>query len=332
MRQRTFTASETLASRVKALLMAVACVAGCSTAFAQYPGKPVRVVMPLAAGSASDAVFRVISEPLSRILGQPIVVDNKPGADGAIGANEVARAPADGYTLLFATATPLSAGPHLHKKLAYDAMADFSPVAQFGNYTMVLAVNSRNIPAKTMQEFIQYAQKNPGKLNYGTGNGSSIVQTGSFSSMSNIKMHHVPYKGEPQVITDLVAGRLDFVLGSYNTVTPFAQTGDLRVLATTLPSRSALMPDVPTLQETGLPAMPVVSWAGLVGPVNMPKDVIARLNRDINTVLARPEVKAALAKLGFEAIGATPGEFGVSLKDQYDNWGKAIRAAGLSPQ
>jgi tripartite-type tricarboxylate transporter receptor subunit TctC len=311
-------------------LLAAALLAATS-AVAQYPSKPVRVLVPFGAGSSTDIVMRIIAQPLGQALGQPVVVENKPGADGAIAAAEVARAAADGHTLVLGTNSPFSAAPHLRQKLPYDALADFTPVSLVGNYTFFVVVHP-SVPAKTLAELIAYARANPGKLNYATGNTSGIVMTAMLASQANMQIVHVPYKSEPPAITDLLSGTIHMMLSSYATVAPHLREGKLRALVTTLPNRSPLLPEVPSIMEVGFPKFSVVPWAGMFGPARMPKDVTERLNRELNVLLKRPEVRASLAKQAFDPKGSTTGEFSAYVKGQYEIWGRAIREAGIQPE
>ena len=310
------------------LLLALAFFA--TSAWAQYPSKPVRVLVPFGAGSSTDIVMRILAQPLSQSLGQPVVVENKPGADGAIAAAEVAKAPADGHTLLLATNSPLSAAPHL-RKLSYDALNDFTPITLVGNYTFFVLTHP-SVPARTLQELITYARANPGKLNYGTGNTSGIVMTAMLASQAGIELVHVPYKSEPPAITDLLSGNIQVMISSYATVAPHLREGKLRALVTTLPNRSPLMPDVPSIVEVGFPKFTVSPWAGMFGPARMPKDVTERLNRDLNVLLQRQDVRDSLLKQAFDPKGATTAEFATYVRDQYGIWGKAIKDAGIQPE
>jgi len=298
---------------------------------AQYPVKPVRIVVPFGAGSSTDIVARIIGQPLGQALGQPVVVENRPGADGQIAAEAVAKAAPDGYTLLLSTNSPHSAAPHLKKKLPYDPFADFTPISFIGRYTFFIVVHP-SVPAKTLAELIGYARANPGKLNYATGNTSSIVLTGTFVALNNLNLVHVPYKTEPTAIPDVLQGQVQMMISSYATVAPHIRDGKLRALATTLDRRSPLLPDVPAIVETGMPKFPIVSWAGLFGPAKLPKDIVDRLNREVNAVLARPEVREALAKAAFDGAGSSADELVAFVKEQYDVWGKAIRDAGIQPE
>ena len=210
----------TLMHAVWTLTLRALALALCSTAVsAQYPSKPVRLLVPFGAGSSTDIVARIVAHPLGAALGQPIVVENRPGADGQIAAEQVARAAPDGHTLLLATNSPLSAAPHLKKKLPYDPLADFTPICLVGRYTFFVVVHP-SVPAATLQELIGYAQANPGKVNYATGNTTSIVSTATFAALTGIRIVHVPYKTEPPAVTDLLSGQIHMMVSSYSTVAP----------------------------------------------------------------------------------------------------------------
>jgi tripartite-type tricarboxylate transporter receptor subunit TctC len=314
--------------RALALLVAVLLAA---PAAAEFPSKPIRVLVPFGAGSSTDIVMRILAQPLGLSLGQPVVVENKPGADGAIAAAEVARAPADGHTLVLGTNSPFSAVPHLRKSAPYDALADFTPITLVGNYTFFVVVHP-SVPARTLQELVAFARANPGKLNYGTGNTSSIVLTATFATLANIDLVHVPYKSEPPAVTDLLSGTIQIMIASYAPAAPHLREGKLRALVTTLPKRSPLVPEVPSIVEAGLPKFPIESWAGMFGPAKMPKDVTDRLNRELNVLLQRADVRENLLKQAFEPRGASTGEFAAYVREQFHVWGKAIRDVGIQPE
>ncbi len=299
-------------------------------AWGQYPSKPIRVLVPFGAGSSTDIVMRILAQPLGQALGQPVVVENKPGADGAIAAAEVAKASADGHTVMLGTNSPMSAGPHL-RKVPYDAIRDFTPITLVGNYTFFVLVHP-SVPARTLQELIAYAKANPGKLNYATGNTSGIVMTAMLTSQAGIDLVHVPYKSEPPAITDLLSGTIQVMISSYATVAPHMREGKLRPLVTTLPNRTSLMPDIPTIVEAGFPKFAVSPWAGMFGPARMPKDVTERLNRELNALIQRADVREALLKQAFDPKGSRVDEFTAYVKEQYDIWGRAIRDAGIQPE
>ena len=299
-------------------------------AWAQYPSKPIRGLVPFGAGSSTDIVMRILAQPLGQSLGQPVVVENKPGADGAIAAAEVAKAPADGHTMMLGTNSPMSAGPHL-RKVPYDAIRDFTPISLVGNYTFFVLVHP-SVPARTLQELIAYAKANPGKLNYATGNTSGIVMTAMLASQAGMELVHVTYKSEPPAITDLLSGTIQLMISSYATVAPHMREGKLRPLVTTLPNRTSLMPDIPTIVEAGFPKFSVSPWAGMFGPARMPKDVTERLNRELNTLLRRADVREALLKQAFDPKGSSVDEFNAYVREQYEIWGRAIRDAGITPE
>jgi tripartite-type tricarboxylate transporter receptor subunit TctC len=302
----------------------------CATAQAQYPNKPVRVVVPFPAGSSTDIVTRVLASSVSQSLGQTLVVDNKAGADGAIAATEVAKAAPDGYTLLMATNSPMSAVPALKKSPPYDPVADFTPITDVGRYTFFIVVHP-SVPAMTLKELIDYARANPGKLNYATGNTSGIVSTAYFASLAKIELVHVPYKGEPQALTDLVAGRVQLMFCSSGTSMPQIRDGKLRPLVTTLGKRSHLLPEVPTIAEAGMPQFSITSWAGLFGPAKMPREIVERLNREFGAAMARADVQAAMEKQAFALTPSTPGELAAFVKEQMESYRRILRAAGVEP-
>lgn len=314
----------------KALVIAtVAIFAG--TVHAQYPTKPVRIVVPFAAGSSTDVVARILAQPLQQSLGQTFVIDNRPGADGALAGDMVARAPADGYTLLLATNSPLSAVPHLRKKVPYDALKDFAPISMVGYYTFLLAVNA-SVPAKSLRELFDYARANPGKLNYATGNTSSIVLMAMMSSQAGVKMLHVPYKSEPPAVVDLISGQVQVMVSSYATVAAHLREGRLRALALALSQRSPLLPNVPTVIESGLPKFSITPWAGMFAPARTPKTVVDRLSSEFNTVLKRTDIRNQLDQQAFAGEGSTPQALDAWVKDQYQVWGAAMREAGIQPE
>jgi tripartite-type tricarboxylate transporter receptor subunit TctC len=298
---------------------------------AQYPAKPVRVIVPFPAGSATDTITRILANSVSQTLGQPLLVENKAGADGAIAAAEVARAPADGYTLLMATNSPMSAVPAMKKSPPYDPLADFTPITDIGRYTFFIVVHP-SVPAKTLAELIDYARANPGKLNYATGNTTGIVSTAYFASLAEIRMVHVPYKGEPQAITDLVAGRVQLMFASSSTSVPQVREGKLHALVTTLARRSPLLPEVPTIAEAGMPQFSLTSWAGLFGPARLPRDVLERLNREFVAAMGRADVQAAMEKQAFALSPSSPQRLAEFVKEQLESYRAVLRAAGVQPE
>ena len=316
--------------RPSAWFAAIGLAVASSLASAQFPSRSVRVLVPFGVGSSTDIVMRILAVPLGQALGQPVVVDNKPGADGVVAALELVRQPPDGHTLLLATNSPLSAAPHLRKKIPYDALKDFGGISLVGNYTFFVVVHPR-LPAKTLPELVTLVRRHPGKLNYATGNTSSIVMTAMLASLAQMDMAHIPYKTEPPAVVDLLSGQVQLMVSSYSTVAPQVQAGKLRALVTTLPTRSPLLPDVPTIVEAGMPKFPIVPWAGMFGPAKMPRAVTERLNQELVALIARPEIREQLDKQAFLGRSSGIDEMTGFVKEQYEIWGKAIREAGIQP-
>jgi len=311
-----------------ALLAGLMIFAAC--AYAQYPNKPIRLVNPFPAGSSTDIIIRIIAEPLAKALGQALVIENKPGADAMIAGAEVVKAYPDGYTLLIATGSQ-AAVRALRKSPPYDPIKDLTPIADIGRYTLFLYVNPQ-VPAKTLKELIAYAKANPGKLYYATSSVSNIVATTQMLSLADISMTAVPYKSAPQAMLDLVAGRVQVMWDPATTGMPFVKDGRLRVLVTAHSVRSNLLPDLPTIHESGMPQFRMPAWMGLAGPANLPREIVDRLNKDLVAVLKRPEVIAAVAKQAFILNPSTPAEFGEFIKDQVEIHGRLLHAAGVQPQ
>lgn len=316
---------------MKRLLVLAGALLFAAQAFAQFPSKPIRIVVPFPAGSATDTISRILGNSVSAAVGQPVVVDNKAGADGAIAGAEVVKAAPDGYTLLMATNSPMSAVPALKKVPPYDPVADFTPITDIGRYTFFIVVHP-SIPAKTLPELIQYARANPGKINYATGNTTGIVSTAFFSSLAKINMVHVPYRGEPQAMTDMISGRVQLMFASSSTSVPQIRDGKLRALVTTLARRSHLLPDVPTIAEAGMPEFSVTSWAGLFGPAKMPKEIVERINREFVAAMGRADVQAAMEKQAFVLSPSSPERLGAFVKEQLQSYRNILRATGVQPE
>jgi tripartite-type tricarboxylate transporter receptor subunit TctC len=301
-----------------------------AAAEAQFPAKPIRVVVPFPAGSATDTITRVLAQSVSQSIGQTVVVENKAGADGAIAAAEVAKAAPDGHTLLMATNSPMSAVPAMKKNPPYDPVADFTPITDVGRYTFFIVVHP-SVPAKTLKELIDHARANPGKVNYATGNTTGIVSTAFFASLAKIDLVHVPYKGEPQALTDLVAGRVQLMFCSSGTSMPQIREGRLRPIVTTLAKRTHLLPELPTIAEAGMPEFSITSWAGLFGPAKMPAAVVERLNKEFVAAMGRSDVQAAMEKQAFALSPSSPRELGAFVKEQMESYRRILRAAGVEP-
>ena len=298
---------------------------------ADYPSRPVRVIVPYAPGGALDTVARVLSAPLGAALGQSIVIYNHGGGGGLIGMNEAAKSPPDGYTLLL-DHSGLTYMPGLHNDLPFDPVKDFAGVVTAVSGSYVLAVNP-NMPINSVAGLIAYATQNPGKLSYGSaGVGTSIHLAAEFFARSaGIDIVHVPYKGAAPAVTDLVGGQIPMMFGPTTDILPLARAGKIRALAVTSPKRSALIAELPTVAET-LPGFEVVGWYGLAAPACTPKDAIARLNAETNRVLQTPDLIAKYNGLGFEPVGGTPDEASARIKSDVVRWTKIIRDAGIKAQ
>ncbi len=296
----------------------------------QYPTKPVRILVCLPAGSASDTMMRVIAQALSQNLGQPMVVENKPGGDGAIGATEAMRAAPDGYTLLMGTNSPMAAVPAMRKKPPYDSVANFTPISFFGKYIYCFVVYP-GLPVKTISEFINYARANPDKLNYASGNTTGIFAGGEFVSMNGLKMAHVPYKGEPAALLDIISGRAHFMFSSQTTALPFVKDRRLRALAVTNSTRIEEMPEVPTIAEVGV-RFSVPPWAGFFGPAGMQPEVVELLNRQVRAVFNRPEIREQFKRYSFDPATSTPEELRKFVKEQIELTRSHMRLIGMEPQ
>ncbi len=299
--------------------------------FAQYPQKPIRLVVPFPPGSATDTVARILGQSVSTAVGQPVVVDNKAGADGAIAGAEVVKAAPDGYTLLMATNSPMAVAPAMKKQPPYDPVADFTPITDIGRYTFFLYVNAEQ-PYRTFRDMVAYAKANPGKINYATGNTTGIMSFGQMNALAGVEMTHVPYKGEPQAVTDLIAGRVQLLWATPTTGLSHLKEGKLRALATNLKSRSPLLPEVPTMAEVGIPQYSVVSWAALYGPAKLPRDIQLRLNKEFHDAMKRPEVLAQMEKQAFLLSPSTPEELGAFTKAQLEAYRGIMKSIGMQPE
>lgn len=320
--------SALLARWLRVLLIGASLLAG--SAFAQYPNKPIRLVVPFPPGGSADVVARSVAQALGQGLGQPVVVENKGGADGMIAGEAVMAAPPDGYTLLLATNTAFNAAPVLHKVVPYNPVADFTPVGKVGNFGFFVFVNDAT-PARTLAQLLDYARANPGKLAYGSGNSTSIVATARLAQQAKVELVHVPYKGDAPLALDLLAGRVQMAIAT-GTLLPHVKEGKLRVLATLLPERAALVPEVPTLPEAGAAAIPMTPWAGIFGPARMPREVVDRLARALVRALAQPEVRDQLERVAFQPQSSSPDELAQLLREQLEIWARAAKEAGLNPQ
>ncbi|MGB6102347.1 MAG: tripartite tricarboxylate transporter substrate binding protein [Pusillimonas sp.] len=312
------------------LLWLVLAMAG-STAVAAYPDRPIKVVIPFGPGSSTDLIIRIIAAPVEEALGQPIVIEPKPGANGAISASSVARAAPDGYTLLIGSGSPLAAVPYMQKDPPYDPLKDFAPVTDIGRYTVFLYVNSK-LPVKTFQEFIEHVRKHPGEISYATGNASGIVAFAQLNALAGLDMLHVPYKSAPPAMIDLVANRVQTMIDPPSTGINYVKDGRLRALATTLHTRSPLLPDVPTINEAGFPDFTISNWMGLVAPAGTPREIIDKLNKVFRDALESPVIKEQLAAHAFLPNPSSPEDFGLFIAEQKTSYADLLKAAGVERQ
>jgi tripartite-type tricarboxylate transporter receptor subunit TctC len=296
-----------------------------------YPSKPITLVAVFGPGSASDTICRVIAQPLSVALNESVIVESRPGANGALAALYVARSVPDGHTLLMATNSPLSTAPFLMKNVSYDPVKDFTPVTRVGSFTLMLVVNP-SLPVKTVKELIEYAKANPGKLSFASANTSGIVAGETLIHWAEIDMLHVPYKSSPPAIQDVLAGRVSMMFTDLTTGLPHVRSGALRALAVTRLQRSPLFPELPTLDEAGVTGFDMDSWAGIVAPAHTPPPIVTKLNKELRKIIDDPDVNAKLGNVGFEAFSSAPKEFGDFIKVQLDRWGKMVRDAGIQPE
>ena len=303
---------------------------GSPRGFAQaaYPSKPIRLVVPFPAGGATDILGRAMAQKLSETLGAQVVVDNKPGAGGAIGSDLVAKAAPDGYTILLATTSTHCIGPILNSKTPYSVERDFAPIAYAANATNVLLVPLET-PAKNLAEFIAYAKARPGQLNFGTSGNGTIghLTTEYFASAAGLRLVHIPYKGTALVIPDLIAGQINLIFDSIVSALPHIKNGKVRALAISSAKRSPLVPDLPSMQEAGMPGFESGTRFGFYAPAGTPAAALARLNADINKVL--PDLRERLASLGAEPVGGTPADLANAMRADTQKWAKVVKEAGV---
>ena len=291
-----------------------------------YPNKPIKIVIPYGPGGAPDILGRLIGVKIQTSLGQPVVVENYPGAGGTIGTDFVAKAPPDGYTILVATTANLSISPHLYPKMPYNALKDFTPITLVANSPLILTV-SKNVPANNLKELIAYGKANPDKLNYASAGSGTIqhVAGALFANMAGIDAVHVPYKGTAQILPDLVAGRVNLMFNSPAPMLPLVKDGSLKAIAIGSLNRSPLIPEYSTVSEQGLTGFDVGPWYAFFAPAGTPPAVIARLNKDITAALALPDIKEKYADMGLEVAPSTPAELAQVTKRDYDKFGKIIK-------
>ena len=296
-----------------------------------YPSRPIRFIVPAAAGGPTEITTRLIADKMSATLGQPVVVEARPGGGGNIGADVVAKAAPDGYTILMATIGTHAINQTLYKKLTYDPVKDFTPISQVVQYPLLLVVNP-SVQAKSVKELIDYAKANPGQLNRASGgNGTSMHLSGElFVHQAGVNMPHVPYKGSAPALTDLIGNHVQVMFDSLITALPLVQSGQLRALAVTGAQRSSIVPELPTVSEAGLEGYNAQGWIGVVAPAKTPPAIVDKLHKAIAAALSDPEVKSKLTAQAAEVVGSSPAEFAKFMEDETRKWAKAVRSANMS--
>ena len=314
-------------------MVATACLFAGNSALAQtegYPSKPIKWIVPFPPGGAMDGIARVLSERMARSLGQPLVVENRAGAGGNIGADAVAKSAPDGYTMMI-VANGMAVNKFLYAKLSYDPVKNFTPVSLIAVVPNVLVTNAAQSKDKTVASVIERAKAKPGKLTYASaGSGTSIHLAGElFASMAHVDMLHVPYKGSGPAVTDLIGGQVDFRFDSITSAMPHIQSGRLRAIAVTTAKRSSALPDVPTIAEAGLPGYELSPWFAVYMPAGVPAPIVSRINAALLEAMKLPEVKARFAAIGAEPVGSTPLQLAQHLDAEMEKWGKIIQARNI---
>lgn len=295
----------------------------------QWPSKPVKMVVPFTAGGSTDTVARIISEKLTPRIGQPVIVENRAGAGGAVGSDFVAKSAPDGYTYLVGTSSTMAIAPWVYTKLPYNPTRDFAPVTLLGIADIIVVVNS-TVPIRTTKQLLDYAKANPGKLTFASGgNGSISHLLGEyFKSMAKVDMLHVPYKGDAQMVIDLIGGQVHMAFGTAVAFLPHIKSGKVAAVAVTNPKRSTTLTDLPTLSESGVPGYEAVQWFGIAAPTGTPQEVVNRMHAEIKAILEMPDVRKRFTDLGFDVVGNTPAEFTQFLRDENAKWKKVAEIAG----
>ena len=320
-------------ARIIASALAAAALAAAPGAFAQpaaasFPNKPMRIVVTFTSGGAPDILARLIGERLTADWGQPVLVDNKPGAGGNTGSDFVAKAPADGYTIVVGTVGTHSINGALYARMPYDMVKDFAPVTLLATTPNLLVINN-DVPARTLKEFIALGKKE-GRMTFASsGSGTSIHVSGElFKTMTGIDMTHIPYKGRATAIPDLLGGRVTMIFDNMPSSLPLVKDGKLRALGVTSAQRSAAAPDIPTIAEQGLPGFDAVSWFALFAPAGTPKAIVDKLQIEVKKILVSPEVGRKLAEIGLEVVGSTPEELAAYQRSEITKWAKVVKESG----
>jgi len=316
--------------RITRTIAALALAILASGAHAQaWPAKPIKWVVPFAPGGTTDILARTIGDKLAIALGQPVIIENKPGAGGGVGADYTAKAPADGYTIMGGTISTHAINASLYKSLPYDPVKDFAPITLIARVPNMLVVNP-DVPAKNVAELIALMKASPAKYTFASsGNGTSQHLSGElFKTMAGVEMQHIPYKGSPPALQDVVGGQVTMTFDNITTAWPLAKGGKLRALAVTTAKRSSVAPEVPTLAESGLAGYEVGSWQGVFAPAGTPPEIVKRLNAEIVKIIRMPDVNEKLTALGAEPVGNTPEEFGALVRAEVGKWADVVKKSG----
>ena len=318
-------------------LMAAVLVGGASFATAAtaqtFPSRPIKIIVPAAPSGISDVIARLAGDYMSRTLGQPVIVEDRPGAGGNVGADVTAKSPPDGYTLCMITVGNVAINPFIYKTMPFDALKDLTPVAPVAELPQIVVINA-GLPVHSLKELIAYAKQRPGKLNYGSAGVGTTTQLAAelFAEMGGIKLVHVPYRGAAPAVQDTAAGQVQMTFVGLGSAKPLVATGKIRILAVAAKTRLAAAPDIPTAAESGLPGYEFSTWLGLVGPRGMPASVVATLNRTVEKMVDDPATQKRLVDSGLQAMKATPAEFAARIQADYKKFGALVKVAGLKPE
>ena len=296
-----------------------------------WPSAPVRMLIPFAAGSATDVYARLVSKHLSDAFGQQFIVEPKPGANGSIAAQQVAKSKPDGLTLFFTTNTTHAANPSLMKQMTYDPVKDFEPVTKIGGIAFFMAVSGAS-PYKSVAEIVEAAKGQPGKIAYASGNSVGILSGATLQKMTGTQMTHVPYKSTPQGLVDVIGGQVTFLFVDLSVSRPHTQSGRAKLLAVATLNRSPLAPEIPSMDELGFKGFDIPAWFGLFAAAGTPRDTVVRLNAEMVRIMARPDVKQTLASMGIDAYTSTPEELGDYVKSEIQKWARLVKDAGIQPE
>jgi len=315
---------------VVALLACLGLVAAGGAAAQKYPQKAVRLVVPYAAGGNLDVTARIVAQALTESMGQAFFVDNRPGANGNVGLEQVARSAPDGYTIAMVSAATLTVNPHLYSAMPFDPVKDLAPITHVASGPLILVVNPK-LPAKTVEELVAYAKANPGKLNAGTGGNRTMghLSTELLKRTAGIDLVNVPFRGNSLSLAALMSGDIEVMFDTFSTSIPLIEQGKLRGLATTGSKRSPLLPNLPTIAESGVRDFSADAWSGMVGPAGMPPEVVRALQQEVAKVLARPDIRQKIISQGNEPVGSTPEAFSETIRIESAKWGEVVKASGM---